>query len=84
MTKTEHALGLHIAVGDNAYDSRHEERNDTLDSVEPSDLFFKADGIKKIAEGDKLGAPELELQKVHQRKAEFYGADFNHVCLVFC
>ena len=64
---------------------KEEGDSDEDSGLEPmDDLFFKDDGIKKIAEGDKICAPDTELQKVHQRKAEFYGSDFNHVCLVFC
>ena len=66
MAHREHLLGLHLAVGEDAHQSRHEDGYQALHHEEPFDLGAHADISEIAADGRKVGAPYRELKEVHQ------------------
>ena len=71
MAIAQEALRLHILVSNNTHQCRHEDRNYTLNGIEPGDFSTHPSLAEIVAHRCEIGSPNCELQKVHQRQANF-------------
>ena len=69
MAKTQEALGLYPAVGNDAHNAGHKERDDTLHGIEPSDDIAVSVRGEEGTHAGKVGTPDGEFQEIHQRQA---------------
>lgn len=73
MKDTEEAFGVDPTVSDDTDDTGHEERSDTHEGIDRTDLF--AIGTKLYShissKRDEPGSPGGELEEVHYSQPEF-------------
>ena len=71
MAVTQQALSRNPAVGNDTDDGRHEDGNDALHRVEPTNLGAQSDVAKITTHASEISSPHSKLQEVHHNQANF-------------
>ena len=71
MTKAKHALRLHVFIGNNTHQRRHENRYNTLNGIEPRHLGPHPCFSKIIAHACEVCSPDSEFQEIHHCQTKF-------------
>ena len=65
----EQLLRLDKLIGDDTHECGHEDGDDALDGIEPSNLCAHTSRAQVVAHRSQIGAPNCKLQEVHDDEA---------------